>query len=130
MVEEHPNIALLNRLDPRDFAAAADIFAPDVVFHFFNPKLPDVQGDYHGLKGIGSFFERMGARSGGTFKVEPVAATAVGDELVVVQTRNSLTLEAQPITVDVVVVWRFVDGLITEVWDIPSAYTAARQPTG
>ena len=53
------------------------------------------------------------------------AELAVGDELVVVQTRNSLTLEGQPITIDVVVVWRIVDGRITEVWDIPSAYTLA-----
>ncbi len=58
-------------------------------------------------------------------KVKPISMTAVGDELVVVQTRNTMTLQGQPIAIDVVVVWRFVDGRIAEVWDIPSVYASA-----
>jgi predicted SnoaL-like aldol condensation-catalyzing enzyme len=50
--------------------------------------------------------------------VEPVSVTAVGDELVVVQARDTLTVEDQQHTLDVVVVWRIVDGLVREVWDI------------
>lgn len=130
MTEEHPNIALMKRLDPADLTACADLFAPDVVFHYFNPNLPDVEGDYVGLDGIQKFFKIIGAMSKGTFRVQPVATTAVGDELVVVQTRNTLTLEEVPITIDVVVVWRILDGRIVEVWDIPSAYTQVADVTG
>ena len=115
---EHPNVSLLKRLDPRNLAAAKDVIADDVVWHFFNPNLPDMQGDYVGLEGIRSFFEAMGQKSRGTFKVEPVSMTAVGDELVVTQTRNTLTIQDQTVTLDVVVVWRIVDGLVREVWDI------------
>lgn len=52
--------------------------------------------------------------------------TAVGDELVVVQTKNTMILEGEAIAVDVVIVWRIVDGRIKEVWDIPSAYTQSK----
>ena len=106
MTEEHPNISLLKRLDRRDMAAAGDLFAPDVVWHYFNPKLPDMQGDYVGLSGIGAFLATLGARTGGTFKVKPVSATPVGDEMVAMQTRNTMTLEDQAVATDVVVVWR------------------------
>jgi len=123
MADKHPNVALIERLDIRDIAAAADVFADDVVFHYFNPRRPELQGDYVGLAGIRAFFEKIGAISAGTFRIEPVSVTPVGDELVVVQTRNSLTLGGHPITMDVVVVWRIVDGRITEVWDIPSVNT-------
>tara|TARA_R110000787_G_scaffold285461_5_gene401234 strand:- start:651 stop:887 length:237 start_codon:yes stop_codon:yes gene_type:complete len=70
------------------------------------------------LKGIRSFFETIAQKSSGTFKIEPVSIDAVGDELVVVQSRNTLTIQDQSIALDVVVVWRFVDGRIVEVWDI------------
>jgi len=125
MAQEHPNISLIKRLNPLDMASAIDLFADDVVFHYFNPKLPDLQGDYVGPAGIRQFFDAIGALSQGTFNVEPRAVTPVGDELVVVQTRNTMTFEGEPIAIDVMVVWRIVEGRITEVWDIPSAYTLA-----
>jgi ketosteroid isomerase-like protein len=118
VTEEHPNISLIKRLDPGNLANATDLFAPDVVFHYFNPNLPDMQGDYVGLDGIRSFFESIAQKSRGTFKVEPVSIDAVGDELVVVQSRNTLTLQDRNIALDVVVVWQIVDGRIAEVWDI------------
>ena len=127
MSDTHPNVALIERLDIHDIAASEDVFAEDAVFRYFNPLLPDLQGDYVGLAGIRDFFQKIGALSEGTFRIEPVSATAVGDELVVVHTRNSLTFDNQPITMDVVVVWRIVNGRVTEVWDIPSVYTAEQQ---
>ena len=45
MTEDHPNIALLKRLDPRNMAASTDLFAEDAVLHYFNPNLPELQGD-------------------------------------------------------------------------------------
>jgi ketosteroid isomerase-like protein len=130
MAEEHANVSLLKRLDLSNLAAAADLFAQDVVFHYFNPRLPDVQGDYVGLTGIRAFFEKIGVLTGDTFRVEPVSITAVGDELVVTQTRNGLTVQGQTIAMDVVVVWRLVDGRIAEVWDIPSVHSVTPQPQG
>ncbi len=125
MASEHPNVALISQLDPANLTAAPHLFADDVVFHYFNPNLPDLQGDYTGIDGIRDFFERIGALSEGTFRVHPVAATAAGDELVVVRTQNSLTFGGEAIKIDVVVVWRIVNGRVTEVWDIPSAFTTA-----
>ena len=58
------------------------------------------------------------------FKVNPMSITPVGDELVVVHTKNTMTFADQQIETDVVVVWRIVEGLIREVWDIPSVYSA------
>ncbi|MEM8876832.1 MAG: nuclear transport factor 2 family protein [Pseudomonadota bacterium] len=126
MVQDHPNISLLERLDPSDLASSTELFSEDVVFHYFNSELPDLNGDYVGVAGIRTFFETLGQKTAGTFKVTPVSATAVGDELVVTQTRNTLTLEGEAIAIDVVVVWRFINGRIAEVWDIPSVYTQAR----
>ncbi len=118
VTEEHPNIALMKQLDLGNLAAAKDMFADDVVWHYYNPNLPDMQGDYVGLDGIRSFFDKLGQKFNGTFNVQPLSITAVGEELVVVQTRNTLTIQDQAVGLDVVVVWRFVDGRIVEVWDI------------
>ena len=118
MTEDHPNVALLKRIDLRNLAASKGLIAEDVVWHYANPNLPDMQGDYVGLDGVRSFFEAIAQKSGGTFKIDPMSITPVGDELVVVQSRNTLILEARSIAVDVVVVWRIVDGRVVEVWDI------------
>ncbi len=118
MTEDHPNVAILKRLDLRNLAASQDLIAEDVVWHYANPNLPDLQGDYVGLDGVRAFFEAIGQKSGGTFEINPMSITPVGDELVVVQSRNTLTFDDRSVAVDVVVVWRFVDGRVVEVWDI------------
>ena len=120
LTKDHPNIALLEQFDRRNMAASADLFAKDAVFHYFNPNLPELQGDHVGPDGIRAFFEALAEKSRGTFRIEPVSATPVGKELVVVQSRNTLTFEHRTVAVDVVVVWRIVDGRIVEVWDIVS----------
>lgn len=126
MSKEHPNIAVLKNFDPSNMAAAKDLLAEDAVFHYFNPLLPDIQGDYLGPKGFQDFFAKIGTFSHGTFKINPISANAIGDELVVVHTQNTLVVEDHPIKTDVVVVWRIVDGKVQEVWDIPSVYTTQR----
>ncbi len=125
MTEEHPNIALLSQLDLGDLAASANLFSGDFVWHYFNPNLPDVEGDYFGVSGLGDFFAKLGGETGGTFKVKKISATPIGEELVVVHVRNSMERNGEAIAVDAAVVWRFVDGKIAEAWDIPSAYTLA-----
>lgn len=118
MTEDHPALAVLEQLDTSNIAASAHLFAEDAVWHYVNPNLPDLNGDYVGPANIGNFFAKLAEKSRGTFEIEPVSATPVGLELVVVQSRNTLTLARQVITIDVVVVWRVVEGRILEVWDI------------
>ncbi|MEO1167452.1 MAG: nuclear transport factor 2 family protein [Pseudomonadota bacterium] len=118
MTQEHPNITLLKRLDRSNLAASKELFAEDVVFHFFNPNLPELQGDHVGPDGIRALFDALAEKSHGTFRIEPVSIAAVGDELVVVQSRNTLAIAGRAVTMDVVVVWRIVNGRIVEVWDI------------
>ena len=123
MTDEHPNLALFRRLDMDNISGAADLFAEDFVWHFFNPRLPDVQGDYVGLSGLQTFFEKLDVLTEGTFEAEPISITAVGDELVVAHTKNRMTLRGTPIETDAVTVWRIVGGRFLEVWDIPSIHT-------
>jgi uncharacterized protein len=130
MAEEHVDVSLLKQLDLENMAVAAALFAQDVVWHFFNPLLPDVQGYYVGLTGVRTFFEKVRVLTDDTFQVEPISITTVGDELVVTHTKNRMILQGQSIVTDVVVVWRIVDGHIAEVWDIPSVHTASTRPQG
>ena len=125
MGDVHPNLALLQRLDLRDPTRSADLISKDFVWHYFNPNLPDMEGDYAGVDGLKVFFNELGRKSRGTFEISPISATPMGDEFVVVHVRDTLTLDEDPIAVDAVVVWRFVDGRIAEAWDIPAAHSLA-----
>ena len=124
VTQEHPNVSIVKQLDPGNFAGAADLFAEDVVWHYFNPRLSDLEGDYVGPAGLQAFFGKLGTLTGGTFEVEPISVTPFGDELVVTHTKNRMILDGRPIEIEVVAVWRVVGGRIVEVWDIPSVYTA------
>ena len=123
MQTSHPNIDILQQADITDLDSCAHLFAEGVTFHFFNPELPALAGDHTGVDGMKAFFARLAEESAGTFRVAVRNAWAVGDELVVVQTCNSLTEGGAPIEFDVVLVWRFVAGKITEIWDIPAVHT-------
>ncbi len=125
MTAEHPNVSLLKRLDLRNLDKAADLFAPGFIWHYFNPKLPDIQGDYVGVEGLQIFFEKVGGASGGTFKVTPISVTPMGDELIVAHVRDTMVLQDKSIALDAIAVWRVVDGLLAEAWDIPSLHTMA-----
>ena len=124
MTDPHPNVDLLMKLNLRDLDGSAALFSDDFVWHFFNPKLPDVQGDYIGVDGLKAFFKTMAEKTGGSFNVRPVSVAPVGDELLVVQVKDTMDLEGTSLVIDAVVVWRIVDGRITEAWDIPAVFTA------
>ena len=51
------------------------LFADDFVFHYYNSHLPELAGDYHGLEGLRSFFERLKDASDGAFHVQPISLT-------------------------------------------------------
>lgn len=128
LATEHPNVALLKGLDFHNLDGSADLFAGNFVWHFFNPRLPDLEGDHVGLSGLRTFFDKLRALTAGTFAVEPISVAPFGDELVVMHTKNRMTLRGMAIETDVVVVWRIVDGKVAEVWDIPSVHAGPVQP--
>ena len=132
MTKEHANITLLSRLDKHldnnDIAGASDLFTKSFVWHFFNPKLPHIQGDYVGLGGLQAFFEKLAVVTGGTFHVETITNIPIGDELVVTHVQDRMSWDGQPIKLDAVVVWRIVDGYLAEAWDIPAVNTIHTSP--
>ena len=69
MAQEHPNVLLFKGMKPGNLAAAAELFAPDAVFHYINPRWPDIQGDYVGMDGIRSLME--GGTHGNLATLEP-----------------------------------------------------------
>ncbi len=122
MADEHPNISVIGRFNPANLAGSADVLKDDVIWHFFNPRLPEIQGDYMGRDGLQAFFTKIAQATDGTFKVDPISVNAIGNELVVCHSKNTMTLSDQMVETDVVVVFRVVDGRIAEIWDIPSVY--------
>ena len=98
-------------------------FADDFVFHYINPQLPDLDGDYHGFDGMADLFEQLEHVSETGFRNVPHSLTPYGDELLVAFATNTLSVGGAEIDVDAVVVWRVVDGQIHEAWDIPAVNT-------
>jgi hypothetical protein len=94
MNKEHPNIALLKRFDPTNVAETVDVFAEDVIWHYYNPRLTDLHDDDVGRGGIQTFFEKLRLLAGSAFKINMVSVTAVGDELVVVHRKQVMNLVA------------------------------------
>ena len=119
----------MQQFNPSNIADAIDIIDEDAIFHYFNPMLPDMQGDYFGRKGFMEFFGRIVGKTEGTFKVTPLSITPMGDELVVTHVKDNMMLNDEQIEVDAVVVWRIVEGKIREAWDIPAVYTAQLSDT-
>lgn len=120
------NLSLLERLEkllPYDLDSAQDLVADTFVWHYFNPALPEIAGDYQGIKGLQAFFEKLGTVTDNTFNVKTQQIIPVGEELVVIHANPSMTLGGESFELDAVVVWRIVGNRITEAWDIPSVYT-------
>ena len=121
----HPNIAILekfSKLIPRDIGKAGDLIAESFVWHFFNFRLPALEGDYEGISGLQNFFAALAALTDDTFEARPILAIPMGDELVVTHVRDRIVLDGEAIELDAVVVWRIIAGQIAEAWDIPSLY--------
>lgn len=127
MTSEDPKLTLLKRLNFSDLDSCAECFTEDLVWHYYNPRLPDLAGDYRGVSGLKRFFETLSGFTGGTFVRQTISVTPWGDELLVMCNKNRMTLQGTAIETDVVLVWRFVDGRVAEVWDIPSAYSGTRE---
>ncbi|MDC8006156.1 nuclear transport factor 2 family protein [Aureisphaera galaxeae] len=123
MNKEHPNLSVVMGFNPTDMTATAEVLAEDFIWHYFNPELPELEGDYLGSKGLTDFFRKMAQNSKGSFKVNPISITPMGDEFVVGHVKDTMILEDNAMEVDAVVVWRIVDGKIKEAWDMPAVNT-------
>lgn len=128
MQSKHPNIDLVASINTADMSLSADLFHPDVVWHFSNPSAPELMGSYKGMAGIDEFFQKVRKRGEGSFLIQPRGAWAVGDELVVVQSCNRLGKGIEAIEFDVVLVWRIIDQKVWEVWDIPASQSRSVGP--
>ena len=130
MTTLHPNLSLIERLSvfvPNEVANARGLLADDFVWHYFNPTLPEIEGDYIGLAGFQAFFQKLGRLTNDTFRVKVKQAFPIGDELVVVHAEPNMTFEGQSFAVDAAVVWRVVGNQIVEAWDIPAVNTIRPQ---
>ena len=106
-----------------------ELFADDFVFHYVNPRLAELDGDYHDYDGFRSFFEQLHQGSDTGFHNEPHSLTPYGDELVVAYATNTVSFGGTVLDVDAIVVWRVVGGRVREAWDIPAVNTVRPHPT-
>ena len=122
----HPNLVLLGRLSdhfPYDLDNAKDLFTEDFVFHYYNTRMPELDGDYRGVDGLKAFFQKLGVVAEGTFRVEDKRLVDVGDELVATAARPRMTAEGRSFEWDALFIWRVVDNKFAEAWDIPAVNT-------
>ena len=126
------NISLLEKLPaliPDKLGEMKESFADDFVWHYINPQLPQVHGDYQGIEGLQEFFRKLGGLTDNTFNVRIQHTHAVGNEFVVVHACPNMTLDGSSFEIDSVVVWRMVDQQIKEAWDIPGLHSSRPQPS-
>ena len=121
---EHPNISILKRFNPADPNTVAEVLAEDFVWHYINPELPEMEGDYLGLAGLTDFFKTIAGRTAGSFKVNPLSLIPLGDEIIITHVKDSMLLDGKQVEIDAIVVWCIVGGKIKEAWDIPMKHTA------
>ncbi len=124
MHKEHPNISILKRFNPANPETLAEVLAKNFVWHYINPELSELEGDYFGLSGLTDFFQKIAGRTSGSFVVNPISIFPMGDELVITHVKDRLSLGGKPMEIDAVVVWCIIDGKIKEAWDITIVHTA------
>lgn len=133
MTSEHAHVALARRvghaISAGELAGAGDLFAEKCVWHYFNPGLPELAGDYVGPSGVDALFARLATRSGDTFEWETRSVQPFGDELVVAHVRPTLMVDGTRLETDAVVVWRVYESRIAEVWDIAAIYAVRPHAT-
>lgn len=120
--DAHPHFVPLGRffdLISGRTADGTDLFAEDFVWHYCNPQLPELEGDYPGPEGLRAFFAKLGARMQGTFRLDHEPKVLyVGEELVAFHLHHFMEKDGEPIEADAVVVFRILQGRIAEAWDI------------
>lgn len=120
--QAHPRFAVLGRffeLIAGRTTDAAGLFLENFVWHYSNPHLPELEGDYAGPEGLRAFFTKLGARMKGTFRLDHQPKVLyVGEELVAFHLHHVMEKDGEPLEADAVVVFRILEGRIAEAWDI------------
>ncbi|WP_250566048.1 nuclear transport factor 2 family protein [Adonisia turfae] len=130
MSKAQANLSLVGKIPalvPDRLDEMKELFADDFVWHYINPQLPQLHGDYQRFDGLQGFFRKLGELTNNTFSVRIHQAYAVGDEFVVAHACPSMTLDGSSFETDAVVVWRIVDQRLKEAWDIPSLHSLRSQ---
>jgi uncharacterized protein len=126
---EHPNVVqvrdLFRAFGSTDPAEAHNIvldgFHPDAVWHVLGNRDP-LAGRYPNRSDlIERVFLPMYVASGYTWRVEPLSIFAAGDELVLVDMRESATIDGRTHEARVAVVLRLVDGKVVEGMRMPES---------
>ncbi len=102
------------------FEVETGVIADDFVWHYVNPQLPDLTGDYQGVAGLRSLFSNLQTISGTTFSSTSLETLAIGHEYVTERLQLMLSLGDVQIETDSIVVMKVAGGQIHEGWDIPS----------
>lgn len=123
MNAEHPNISILKQFNPENPNTLGKLLAKDFVWHYINPELPEMEGDYLGLDGLTDFFKKLAGRTSGSFQVNPLSINPMGDKLVITHVRDSMSLDGKQMNIDAIVLWCIIEGKIKEAWDIPIKHT-------
>ncbi|MCD2260124.1 hypothetical protein [Psychroserpens luteolus] len=63
MKSEHPNITLLKRFNPANPNTLTEVLDDNFVWHYINPELKELEGDYYGLSGLTEFFNTLAGRT-------------------------------------------------------------------
>jgi hypothetical protein len=98
-----------------------DALDDNVVWHFMSPQ-PDLVMHFEGKEAVTTDWPRiLDDLSEGTFSKSGVDVWPVGEDLVVAHVEVDMTIGDVRHLGSSVVVYRLVDGVITEGFDIPSA---------
>ena len=118
----HPNLERLRHYASSwimgDGAGALAFLAPEVVMHV--PGRNAVSGDYHGVKGLREYAERLRVAlgEGGTFAVKAFHDLLATDDHAVALVHEHASRPAAGKTIDLhrAVVYDLRDGMIAEIW--------------
>jgi ketosteroid isomerase-like protein len=118
---EHPNVQRMREaydaFAKGDLEALREYWMPDIRWHV--PGHTDISGDYEGTDAVFGFLGQVFERSGGTFRVEPIALLAddrYGAAIVLLTGRR----EDRDLRVQNSQVCRFEGDRVAEFWDTSS----------
>lgn len=100
----HPNMSILMKLNIQNLDEGSNIFADNFIWHYFNPKLPELEGDHYDIEGLKSFFVKLSETSNSSFQVNVIDAHPAGEELVITQVYNQMALDGNTFEFDAVVI--------------------------
>jgi ketosteroid isomerase-like protein len=94
-----------------DVPAVLAIFSEDITFHI--PGRNPISGDYTGHDEVTGFFQALGERSNGTFRIDVHDILDNGDDTVVALVTHNAQRETGELAMAAVHVWAVKDGKAT-----------------